>query len=63
MHTGVTVILPRHPKDPVKHSYAGLHVLNGMGEVTGAHVVHELGLISAVRLSLFSEQLLSYLIV
>ncbi|RFU36326.1 hypothetical protein B7463_g119, partial [Scytalidium lignicola] len=46
VHTGVTVILPRKLQDLPKSCYAGLHELNGMGEMTGSHQVHEYGYIN-----------------
>ncbi|OKL59766.1 hypothetical protein UA08_04958 [Talaromyces atroroseus] len=43
-HTGVTVILPRGPDEiRQKPCYAAIHKLNGMGEMTGAHQIEEIG--------------------
>ncbi|KAH8817124.1 peptidase family S58-domain-containing protein [Xylogone sp. PMI_703] len=47
VHTGVTVILPRKPQDLPKSCYAGLHELNGMGEMTASHQVQEVGYLNA----------------
>ncbi|KAE8386052.1 hypothetical protein ETB97_010075 [Aspergillus alliaceus] len=47
VHTGVTTILPRDPDFVRTHPcYAGLHVLNGIGELTGTHGVEEFGTIN-----------------
>lgn len=43
IHTGVTVILPRGKDTTAVPCYAGTHNLNGMGELTGVHVVKEWG--------------------
>ena len=40
VRTGLTAILPRPDGLPV---YAGRHDLNGVGELTGAHVIDEIG--------------------
>lgn len=47
---GVTVILPRHPDDIYLPSYAGLHTLNGNGEVTGSYQIKDWGYVNTVRL-------------
>ncbi|KAB8076789.1 hypothetical protein BDV29DRAFT_169472 [Aspergillus leporis] len=40
VHTGVAAILPREPELLKTHPcYAGLHVLNSNGELTGAHQI------------------------
>jgi D-aminopeptidase len=46
IHTGVTVILPRGHETIHKPCYAGTHNLNGMGELTGSHVINEVGQIN-----------------
>ncbi|PVH83132.1 DmpA/ArgJ-like protein [Cadophora sp. DSE1049] len=44
VHTGVTVILPRGRKDtPLRPWYGAMHDLNGVGELTGMHVLNEWG--------------------
>lgn len=43
VHTGVTVILPRGKDTISSPYYAGTHSLNGMGEMTGTHVIKEWG--------------------
>jgi D-aminopeptidase len=43
IHTGVTVVLPRGNDTINCPYYAGTHSLNGMGELTGIHVVKEWG--------------------
>ena len=43
VRTGVTVILPRPQDDIQKPCYAGFHVLNGAGELTGCHEIKEWG--------------------
>ena len=43
VRTGVTVILPRPEADIQKPCYAGFHVLNGAGELTGCHQIKEWG--------------------
>ncbi|KAL3421190.1 peptidase family S58 [Phlyctema vagabunda] len=40
---GVTVILPRDPDDIYVPCYAGLHVMNGNGEVTGCYQIKDWG--------------------
>jgi D-aminopeptidase len=42
IRTGVTVVLP-HAEIWQKHVFAGTHTLNGFGEMTGVHWVHEVG--------------------
>jgi D-aminopeptidase len=45
VRTGLTVILP-HPGNPWNEPvYAGFHVLNGCGQVTGAHWIRESGML------------------
>lgn len=43
--TGVTVILPRGHGRPVNFPFAGYHIFNGCGEMTGLAWVHESGLL------------------
>lgn len=43
VHTGVTVILPRPEHDIQKPCYAGVHALNGAGELTGSFQIKEWG--------------------
>ena len=43
IHTGVTVILPRPASEILNPCYAGVHVLNGAGELTGSHQIREWG--------------------
>ncbi|RDW79432.1 hypothetical protein BP6252_04070 [Coleophoma cylindrospora] len=43
---GVTVIMPRHPDDIYTPCYAGMHTLNGNGEVTGWYQVKDWGFIN-----------------
>jgi D-aminopeptidase len=43
VHTGVTVILPRPEADIQKPCYAGVHALNGAGELTGSFQIREWG--------------------
>ncbi|MCJ1388251.1 hypothetical protein MMC18_001096 [Xylographa bjoerkii] len=43
-HKGVTVILPRPVNDIQRPCYAGLHALNGNGELTGSFQINEWGL-------------------
>ena len=43
--TGVTVIVPREGNIWKYHSFAGYHVLNGTGEMTGVHWLSESGLL------------------
>jgi D-aminopeptidase len=43
VHTGVTVILPRPEADIQKPCYAGIHALNGAGELTGSFQIREWG--------------------
>ena len=50
VHKGVTVILPRPPKDIQKPCYAGMHTLNGNGEVTGSYQIKEWGWTNTVCL-------------
>jgi len=45
---GVTVILPRHPDDIYIPSYAGMHTLNGNGEVSGSYQIADWGFINTV---------------
>ncbi|KAF7920969.1 hypothetical protein EAE99_007821 [Botrytis elliptica] len=40
---GVTVIFPRHPDDITIPCYAGLHTLNGNGELTGNYQIKDWG--------------------
>lgn len=46
---GVTVILPRHPDDIHVPCYAGMHVLNGNGEVSGSYQIKDWGYTNTVR--------------
>lgn len=43
VHTGVTVILPRPENEILKPCYAGVHALNGAGELTGSFQIKEWG--------------------
>ena len=43
VHTGVTVILPRPEHELQKPCYAGVHALNGAGELTGSFQIKEWG--------------------
>ena len=43
VHTGVTVILPRPESDIQTPCYAGVHALNGAGELTGSFQIKEWG--------------------
>lgn len=45
---GVTVILPRNPDEIYVPSYAGMHTLNGNGEVTGSYQIRDWGYINTV---------------
>ncbi|RPI26122.1 MAG: S58 family peptidase [Actinobacteria bacterium] len=47
VRTGVTVVLPREGNAYDNHVFAGWHVLNGYGEMTGLPWVEESGLIDA----------------
>ncbi|TGO60052.1 hypothetical protein BOTNAR_0152g00240 [Botryotinia narcissicola] len=49
---GVTVIFPRHPDDITIPCYAGLHTLNGNGELTGNYQIKDWGYSNTI--SLFS---------
>jgi hypothetical protein len=51
VRSGVTVILPRAPTDVQIPCYAGMHTLNGNGEVTGCYQIKDWGYINTVRLS------------
>jgi D-aminopeptidase len=48
---GVTVILPRHPDELHIPCYAGMHVLNGNGEVSGSYQVKDWGYTNTVSQS------------
>ena len=51
IHTGVTLIFPRGLKDTALHPcYAATHDLNGAGELTGCHMLHEWGYLRNVCL-------------
>ena len=43
VRTGVTAILPRGKRDAPSPIWAGQHDLNGNGEMTGVHWIHEAG--------------------
>ena len=43
IRTGVTVILPRGKRDTPSPIWAGQYTLNGNGEMTGTHWIHEAG--------------------
>ncbi|MEM6649860.1 MAG: P1 family peptidase [Pseudomonadota bacterium] len=43
VQTGVTAILPKGRLAPPAYLYAGLHALNGNGEMTGAHWIDDAG--------------------
>jgi D-aminopeptidase len=45
---GVTVILPRHPDEIHTPCYAGMHVLNGNGEVSGSYQIKDWGYTNTV---------------
>ena len=49
---GVTVILPRHPDENHVPCYAGMHVLNGYGEVSGSYQIKDWGYTNTVRLAI-----------
>jgi D-aminopeptidase len=46
---GVTVILPRNPNEIHIPCYAGMHTLNGNGEVSGSYQVKDWGYTNTVR--------------
>lgn len=46
VRTGVTAILPRPPEDVARPCYAGFFSGNGNGELTGIHLVEEVGAFS-----------------
>lgn len=48
VRSGVTVILPRDPADVQIPCYAGMHTLNGNGEVTGCYQIKDWGYINTV---------------
>ena len=63
VRSGVTVILPRAPADVQIPCYAGMHTLNGNGEVTGSYQIKDWGYINTVRpntLSWFSSMVLCF---
>ena len=43
MRTGVTAVLPRDDRDQPVPVWAGFHVLNGNGEMTGTHWIEDAG--------------------
>ena len=43
VRTGVTVLLPRPKEKLAQPLYAAVHVLNGVGELTGSHYIEETG--------------------
>ncbi len=43
VQTGVTAILPRGKTAPPAYVWAGQHTLNGNGEMTGCHWIHDAG--------------------
>lgn len=43
VRTGVTAILPRHRAEIVKPVFAGIFSGNGNGELTGSHLIEEIG--------------------
>lgn len=49
VRSGVTVILPRHPDDIAIPCYAGMHTLNGNGEVSGSYQIKDWGYTNMVR--------------
>lgn len=50
IHTGVTIIFPREPRDTyVRPCYGATHNLNGVGELTGCHALNEWGFLRGVR--------------
>lgn len=49
VHVGVTLIYPRGcTRTRLQPSYAAIHTLNGGGEMTGTHFIHEWGFTSSV---------------
>lgn len=48
MRSGVTVILPRGPEGLQDPCYAGMHTLNGNGEVTGSFQIKDWGFVNTV---------------
>ena len=62
VRSGVTVILPRAPADVQIPCYAGMHTLNGNGEVTGSYQIKDWGYINTVRLNMpFRSSPISFL--
>lgn len=50
VHVGLTLIYPRGcTKTRLQPSYAAIHTLNGGGELTGTHFIHEWGFTGSVR--------------
>jgi D-aminopeptidase len=47
IRTGVTVVLPHEEVGHRRQFFAGCHTLNGNGEMTGSHLVRELGTLSS----------------
>jgi D-aminopeptidase len=45
---GLTVIFPRHPDSITVPCYAGMHTLNGNGEVTGSYQIKDWGFTNTV---------------
>ncbi|MFT3688493.1 P1 family peptidase [Paenirhodobacter sp.] len=43
VRTGVTAILPRGPEAGIRPVWAGIHALNGNGEMTGSHWIRHAG--------------------
>lgn len=48
VQNGVTVILPRHEDDISIPCYAGMHTLNGNGEVSGSYQIKDWGFTNTV---------------
>lgn len=47
VRTGVTVVVPRAGRVRTDPVFAGIHVLNGNGEMTGSHWIEETGLLTS----------------
>lgn len=53
VRSGVTVLLPRGGEGMLEPCYAGMHTLNGNGEVTGSYQIKDWGFVNMVRRSGF----------
>lgn len=60
MRSGVTVLLARGPEGLVEPCYAGMHTLNGNGEVTGGYQVKDWGFINTVRFAVSNSLVQSW---